>query len=127
MTYRTRQREAILSVVRQQNRPLRAREIIELAAELCPGIGEATVFRTLKQEVENETLTRLELPGLPPVYECASAEHHHYFFCRECEQISTMTGCVNGLSKILPRGARMFHHEIIIHGQCADCRSRQSS
>ena len=124
MIYQTRQREAVLQVLSQGGRPLPAKKIIQQANELCPGIGAATVFRTLKQAVESGEVSKVELPGLPPHYEMRSLQHHHFFVCENCQELQLLEGCVNGLSKLLPLGSRMKHHEIVIFGQCRDCVER---
>lgn len=121
MSYRTRQRQAILQVLQEEKRPLSAQEIYQKAGEFCAGLGAATVFRTLKQLLEAGDLSKVELPGLAPHYERANGHHHHFFMCESCKQLLPLRGCVDGLSKLLPHGSSMKHHEIVIFGECASC------
>ncbi len=122
--YRTRQRDAVLRVVTEEGKPLSAQKIIERADQLCPGIGAATVFRTLKQAVESGEVSKVELPGLAPHYEIATADHHHFFVCENCHELQPLEGCLDDLSKLLPIGSRMKHHEIVIFGECSNCLER---
>ncbi len=111
----------MLQVLREEAQPLSAQAVLDRAGPICPGIGAATVFRTLKQAVESGEVVKVELPGLAPHYELASSHHHHFFVCESCEQILPLQGCVNGLPKLLPSGSRMSHHEIVIFGECSTC------
>lgn len=124
MGYRTRQRETILRILREEGAPLPAHAILERAGESCPGIGSATVFRTLKQALESGEIAKVELPGLAPHYEITPAHHHHFFVCESCRRLRPLRGCVSGLSRLLPAGSRMKHHEIVVFGECSDCLAR---
>ena len=123
MNYRTRQREAVQTVLAQQKRPLTAQSILERAQKICPGIGAATVFRALKEGVASGEIRRVELPGLAPHYESAHQSHHHFFVCQSCHEVQPLPGCVQGLGKLLPKGSRMQSHELVIFGDCPVCAS----
>ena len=121
MSYQTRQREAVLRVLLEDGKPLTAQSVLERAKVYCPGIGAATVFRTLKQAIETGEVCKVELPGLAPHYEVASEKHHHFFVCETCSQLLPLDGCVSGLQKLLPSGSRMKNHEVVIFGECPEC------
>ncbi len=121
MNYQTRQRQAVLSVLQSEDQPLSAHQIHERAKKECVGIGAATVFRTLKQLLQAGQIAKVEVPGVPPHYERAPQPHHHFFVCKSCKQLLPLQGCVTGLNKLLPKGTRMSHHEIIVFGECAAC------
>lgn len=123
MNYRTRQREAVLQVLEQEHKPLTAQGILEKASAICPGIGAATVFRTLKDATQSGEIAKVELPGLPPHYEMRQASHHHFFVCETCREVQPLKGCVQGLRKLLPKGSRMTAHEVVIFGDCPTCAS----
>lgn len=123
MNYQTRQRRAVLRVLVEESLPLTAQAIVERAGQYCPGIGQATVFRTLRQLLEAGEISKVELPGVPPHYELATRAHHHFFVCESCRKLLPLAGCVRGLSRLLPAGSRMARHEIVIYGACAVCAS----
>jgi hypothetical protein len=75
----TRQRRAIEEVFQSANRPLSTQEVLDLAQSQKPGIGIATVYRTLKMLIDTGWLTVVKLPGEPPRYEIAGKPHHHHF------------------------------------------------
>jgi Fur family ferric uptake transcriptional regulator len=65
----TQQRRAIRSVIQRIGRPMSPREVLDSALPQSPGLGIATVYRTLRNGVETGWLTPVELPGEPPRYE----------------------------------------------------------
>ena len=115
----TAQRRAILRALGESGRPLSAGEILENSKPHAPGIGIATVYRTLRElRVE---VTKVELPGEAPRYETAGKAHHHHFLCERCGKVYELDGCLDGIKSLLPRGFRMKSHEVILHGRCSSC------
>jgi len=55
----------------------------EVSAEL-PGVGRATVYRTIKLLLEAGLVCKLALPDGAPRYSLARVEHHHHTFCVRC-------------------------------------------
>lgn len=121
MQYRTRQRQAIQRVFRTSGRPLTAAEVMEEASAEVPKLGIATVYRALRQMVDEGVLRQIEVPGTTPHYESAALKHHHHFVCERCERVFDLEGCPGGLGKLLPEGYRAVRHEIVIYGECAAC------
>jgi Fur family ferric uptake transcriptional regulator len=57
------------------------------AEEICnelPGVGRATVYRTIKLLLEAGVVCKLALPNGASKYSLARVEHHHHTFCVEC-------------------------------------------
>lgn len=120
---RTRQREAILTTLREARRPLSPAEICELAAEQVEGINLATVYRNLKTLTEAGETTTVDCVGQPARYEVAGLDHHHHFHCDNCDRLFDITGCVGAaLERISPPGFEVRTHHIQLSGVCADCR-----
>ena len=61
MERNTVQRRAIHQVIEQAGRPLGPPEIYELAREVVPGMGIATVYRTIKRMLDEKWLVAVEL------------------------------------------------------------------
>ena len=55
----------------------------EVSGEL-PGVGRATVYRTIKLLLKAGVLCKLALPDGAPKYIMARAEHHHHTVCVKC-------------------------------------------
>lgn len=125
MQRQTPQRIAIEQSFAIAGRPLSPQEILDAAREQVPSLNLATVYRTLKRMVEDESIHPVELPGESARYELQSAaeHHHHHFRCRSCDAVFDLEGCVEGLKKLLPKGFRMTGHDIVLYGFCAACSS----
>jgi Fur family ferric uptake transcriptional regulator len=123
MVYNTRQREEIWRIVESTDRPLTAPEICALAGRAIPKLGMATVYRTIKNLVEEGQMRAVEVPGATPHYESAGRHHHHFFLCQKCRHLFPLAGCVRGLNAMAPEGFRVQRHEIVLYGECAGCQS----
>jgi Fur family ferric uptake transcriptional regulator len=117
----TRQKEAIKAVLKQHDRPLLPDEIHQLALQTVPTVGIATVYRSLKNLMENGQVCCVEIPGQPPRYEDTEKGHHHHFHCRACDGVFDLQKCVEGLKKLAPPGFKVTDHEIILYGLCKQC------
>lgn len=120
MERKTRQRESIRTVFLQAGRPLSAREVLDAAVAVAPGLGVATVYRAIKALVEEAWLEVVELPGEPPRYEPAGKDHHDHFRCRGCTRVYEVDHCPVGDTR-LPSGFLLEGHAVILSGLCATC------
>jgi Fur family ferric uptake transcriptional regulator len=121
MSYTTRQKLIVSAVIEKSNRPLTPLEICEAAKAEIPSLGMATVYRALKQFVEEGTVRVVEVPGAPPHYEHVSRHHHHFFLCKQCRHLFALAGCARGVNAMAPAGFQVESHEIILYGNCPDC------
>jgi Fur family ferric uptake transcriptional regulator len=118
---RTRQRDAIVSALKQAARPLAPLEILEQARGLVPRLGIATVYRAMRELLEEGIAIGVELPGESLRYELSGHGHHHHFQCRDCGKVFEVHGCPPGLSKLTPKGFRLDSHEVVLYGACSFC------
>ncbi|MEM7165546.1 MAG: transcriptional repressor [Planctomycetota bacterium] len=121
----TAQRQAIENAINAASGPLSPAEVLQAARVEVSSLSLATVYRTLKRMVTDGQLSTVDLPGQTPRYERAliAREHHHHFWCVNCDSVFDLEGCVEGLKKLLPSGFRMTSHEITLHGQCQSCEA----
>jgi Fur family ferric uptake transcriptional regulator len=122
MPYSTQQRSTLAQVISKSQRPLTPVEIRKQAQRALPRLGIATVYRTLKQLVEDGQVRVVDVPGVPPHYESAARQHHHFFFCNQCQRLFNLIGCVRGVLGLAPKGFSVERHEIVLYGDCAECR-----
>lgn len=125
MRRQTRQREAIQEVFERSARPLSPREIHAQAARDLPALNLATVYRTLKELLEEAWLARVELPGEAARYERSGKAHHHHFHCKRCDRVYELAGCPLGRATQVPRGFSMEGHEVLIWGTCEACNEHE--
>lgn len=118
----TRQRQAINSVVDASHRPLSAQEILEAAQQEVPGLGIATVYRSLKALTEAGSLTVVSIPGANPRYEAVrDGHHHHHFMCTQCARVFDIHSCPGSVLNVAPKGFVVQRHELTLYGHCKDC------
>ena len=123
----TQQRREIRELFEQNDRPLAADEALQLAQERIPGLGMATVYRTIKGLIDEGWLIAVEVPGQPPRYEVRGKAHHHHFHCLKCQRLFELEGCLEHLEKLIPSTFRVVDHVVLIYGYCAGCdRARKA-
>lgn len=123
-TRRTQQRRAIRAAFEDAGRPLGPQEVLAIAQAGVPGLGIATVYRTLKKLVRDGVLRVVELPGTPSRYELAGLAHHHHFLCRSCDRVFDVEGCPDQVREYAPPGFRTEAHEVVLYGRCSNCATR---
>lgn len=121
MERKTRQRTAIRRAFEDADRPLAPTEVLESAQRAVPGMGIATVYRAVRDLLEEGWLSTVELPGEPPRYERAHLEHHHHFQCRACHKVFEVHGCPANLGGLAPSGFEVESHEVVLYGKCNHC------
>lgn len=122
---RTRQREAIDAALREAERPLSFEELLVRARRHYPRLGERTVFRNVREMLNEHSLVRVYLPGQPARYELPTGDHCPHFICRKCNNVFKLPEATPDIlpdyaSKIppdfVPEG-----EEVIIFGHCRQC------
>ncbi len=119
----TRQRETIVDVIQEAAGPLTVQEIFERAQEAVPGLGVATVYRTVKLLTDAREIQAVILPSGETRYESARLGHHHHFHCRVCETVYDMETCLVQVpaSRTVDHGFVIESHELTCYGVCRNC------
>lgn len=121
MERNTRQKAAVRSALVVARRPLTPQEVLEAAQRDVPGLGIATVYRTLKSMLGDGSAVAVDLPGSVTRYEMAHHGHHHHFHCKACERVFEVEGCPPDLGRFAPPGFVLDGHEVVLYGRCATC------
>jgi Fur family transcriptional regulator, ferric uptake regulator len=127
LPYATQQKLTLTRLITRAERPLTPAEICRAGKRRIPSLGIATVYRALKQLVAEGQVRVVEVPGASPHYECTARRHHHFFFCQHCRHLYNLQGCVRGVGGLAPKGFSVKRHEIVLYGECTDCRGRAGS
>jgi Fe2+ or Zn2+ uptake regulation protein len=95
----------------------------EVSAEL-PGVGRATVYRTLKLLLEAGVVCKLALPNGAPRYSLARVEHHHHTLCVRCGTVgefrdATIERLLRGVGGDI--ADRIVGHRMEFYIICRDC------
>ena len=117
----TIQRSAIRAAFEHADRPLSPGETLAAAQQRVPQLGSATVYRNIRNLVDEGWLAEVPLPGAPNRYEIAGKHHHHHFRCRICDRVYEVDSCPPDLRSLIPRGFKLESHEITLLGRCPHC------
>ncbi|GMA16779.1 transcriptional repressor [Deinococcus metallilatus] len=121
-TRSTRQRDVITRVLDGAEGPLAVGEVLIRAQTDLPGLGVATVYRTLKLLTEQGHIHPVTLDG-ETRYERAGRGHHHHFSCTGCGRVFTLHTCPVALPSgtVYPGGFIVEAHEVTLYGRCPEC------
>jgi len=122
MIRNTRQRKAIFDVLKEEARPLSVVEIFELAVKSVPGIGIRTVYRNIRELVEEGKLVGVDYPGQPPRYETVGDKSHRpHLICGICHKVLELDASVVALvQNVEIPGYVVEGAETVYYGHCAD-------
>lgn len=126
MEKRTRQRTAIQSVIKAENRPLTPEEIHHLARREIPRLGLSTVYRTLRRMQDEQHLVGVDFPGQPTRYELPTRDAHSHFVCSRCERVFDLPRTPRISSIPLPEGFQAEGYELVVFGVCSGCEGEDS-
>ena len=97
----------------------------ESVTAASPGVGRATVFRTLRLLQEIGTLCQVLLDDGTLQYRLTSGGHHHHIVCSRCGAVNDFASCdIQSLLAELARhtGYDIEAHRLEVYGRCARCR-----
>ncbi len=121
----TSQRREVLEVLLSSGRHLTVEELYNLAKKKNSGIGQATVFRTLKLLADAELARKIVLGDKKVRYEIKyGVEHHDHLICTRCGKfIEAVDPAIEELQKKLCRkfGFTPRKHSLEIFGYCKNC------
>lgn len=96
----------------------------EIVASL-PGLGRATVYRTLRLLVEAGVLCKAAMPDGSPRYSLDDAHHHHHLVCVVCERIDEFRHpAVERMLRAMNDdiGSELIGHRLELYYRCPACR-----
>lgn len=118
----TTSRRAILEAATSFGGPF---TIEDLSAAL-PGVGRATVFRTVKLLQENDLLCRVVMEDGGVRYQVSTGAHHHHLICGVCQGVQEFAD--PALDVLIQENARrsafqLDGHSLELYGRCRRCAS----
>ena len=90
-----------------------------------PGVGRATVFRTLRLLQDIGALCQVMLDDGTTEYRLTTGGHHHHIVCSDCGATNDFATCdIQDLLVELGRrtGYAIQAHRLEVYGLCARCR-----
>ena len=123
----TKQRQIILEVLAQNNRPLTAEEIFQQVQKSL-SVNPSTIYRTLFQLKEKGLLQKLLQEDGVGSYQLKENNHQHKLVCTGCSQTVLIDECpVALLSQQLEKmtGYLITGHQLIFTGLCPKCAAQK--
>jgi Fur family ferric uptake transcriptional regulator len=90
-----------------------------------PGVGRATVFRTMKLLLDLNVVCRVLMEDGSLHYRLSTRGHHHHLVCSACGRIEDFATCdVAALVEQLTKSTdyQIEGHWLEVYGKCASCR-----
>jgi Fur family transcriptional regulator, ferric uptake regulator len=124
----TSQRRTVLRTLMNTHACVTPRELHAALHDEQPGIGQATVYRTLELLVEVGAATRFVQDNNESKYIYCSPHHHHHLICTRCGLVKDIDGCLlQPLGPALEQRTsfQINDHAVTIYGYCAGCKTEQ--
>lgn len=117
----TKQREAILEVVRSDKRHHTAEEIFELAKQRLPGMSRATVYNNLHALERDKLIRRITGEDSSDRYDSSYITHGH-LFCTECGEVCDFN--IPAFLETIERqiGVTVDSYELKVRYICKKCK-----
>ena len=124
-TRTTRQKQLIMSVLREAAVPLTAGEIYARCVQRQPTLAKSTVYRNLEAMQGRGEVSAGLLENGERLYAAAEPHaHKHYMICKDCNARLDLPACpMDALEKEIARrdGFTVTDHVIQLYGYCREC------
>jgi Fe2+ or Zn2+ uptake regulation protein len=120
----TKQREAVLRVIRDSEEHLTANEVFEKARRVLPGISFATVYNSLRYLKDEALIGEVRFGKDATRYDRTLTRHDHAI-CSRCGKLVDLELRIP--KKLVDEAASLSSFEpesieLTLHGLCPDCR-----
>ncbi len=123
----TRQREEILSRFVELGKHVTVEELLHAVRQVSPGVGHATIYRTMKLFVDSGVASERHFLNGPACYEPGEhhEDHHDHLICTACRTIVEFENdAIEQLQNEVAtqHGFELKHHKMELYGLCPACR-----
>ena len=120
----TKQRQAVLQVIRDSEEHLTANEVFDKARKIQPGISFATVYNSLRFLKEQGMIGEVRFGSDAARFD-RTMDRHDHAICNECGKLIDLDLPIP--DDILEKGERLSKFkaesiEIVLRGLCPECR-----
>jgi Fur family transcriptional regulator, ferric uptake regulator len=117
-------RLAVIQVIERDGEHLNSGEILRRAKLIHPGVGRATVYRTLELLTQLNLIRPIYVGENGPTYIWAEGGHHH-LVCSACGKVVDFEQCVADqmVQDLTERfGFQINSHLLEFYGLCVSCK-----
>lgn len=119
----TAQRRCVYDVLHQTADHPTADEVFTRAKRRLPDISHATVYNCLDALVACGLVRKVHLEHGAARF-CSNMEEHCHYFCDACGAVFDVVLNSDATEIPRPKGFKVDHYDIAVHGVCADCDGR---
>lgn len=120
----TLQRRHVYDVLLQKLDHPTAEDVFIRAKKQMPDISHATVYNCLDALVQCGLVRLVQLKRGATRY-CPNMEEHAHYYCDECGAVFDVALRADSTVMPRPRGFKVDHYDIAVHGVCADCTKKK--
>jgi Fur family transcriptional regulator, ferric uptake regulator len=116
-------RLAVVEAIEAAGEHLNPADILDQAKAIHPGLGRATVYRTLELLTQLGVVRPIYIGDLGPTYIRADGNHHH-LICSRCGRVVDFDQCIaDSMAADLKHrfGFTITSHLLEFYGLCAAC------
>jgi len=124
MGKRTKQKEAILRVLRSTTSHPKADWVYGEVRKEIPNISLGTVYRNLKLLRESGEISEIDFSGTFSRFD-GNPDNHYHFRCEKCGRVFDVDEPVNrGLDERIAQktGFKISYHRLEFRGLCKECQ-----
>jgi Fur family transcriptional regulator, peroxide stress response regulator len=122
----TAQRQCVYDVLRARRDHPTAEEVFTRAKRIMPDISHATVYNSLDALVACGLVRQVHLERGAARF-CPNMEEHCHYYCDQCGAVFDVTLPTDVPALPHPRGFKVDHFEIAVHGHCANCSNQRKA
>jgi len=126
----TKQRQIILSLLKESNHPMSINEIYSQIVNELPRIAKSTIYRNIDALLDQNLIDKYHFKDNEVFYriKANSKEHKHFVFCDDCKKVFDLPSCpIKEIENVMEEeGFIIKKHQIQINGLCKDCAKESS-
>ena len=119
----TQQRQQVYDVLLQKLDHPTAEEVFIRSKRSMPEISHATVYNCLDALVKCGLVRQVQLERGATRF-CPNMEEHCHYHCDKCGTVFDVPLQKNSTLMPGPKGFKVDHYDIAVHGVCADCAGK---
>jgi Fe2+ or Zn2+ uptake regulation protein len=121
----TKQKQLILTILKESQRPMSINEIYVEIVEKLPKIAKSTIYRNIDTLLSQNLIDKYYLNDNEVFYriKADSNEHKHFVICDDCKKVFDLPSCpIHEIENSMEeKGFIIKKHQIQITGVCKDC------
>ena len=124
----TRQKQLILTILKEADRPMSINEIYAQVVLSLPTIAKSTIYRNIDSLLNQKLIDKYYLNDNEIFYriKADTHEHKHVVICDDCKKVFDLPSCpIHALEDAMEEeGFIIKEHQIQITGLCKSCAKK---